>query len=605
MTNLIFGVDKNGGPTKSPLFTDAQVGQMNQAPGTAGAVTVDADGQTLRGPGGVVTSVSTGGNSTPTIAKLLQMLALTGAVGTIYYVSSTGNDSADGLTQATAWATVAKVNASNFAPGDAVLFEGGKTFAGTTLTPASGGSPTGNLYFGSYGTGKATISTPAGRGAYVLNKRNITLDNLIFDGGVSASNGYDGVYVENTVAGTRKPGVKLFGLEVMGYGHCGIQCWGSHPTKANGFSGLTIDGCYVHDCTANCSDYEGGITTWGLYGQATYGYSNIGTTIRNCIVTACSGKVGKVVSGNGITVDSDCNALIEYCYANGNGGNGTGSVAIWFADCINSTIQFCEAAFQHTGNTQDGDGFDLDDGCVGCVIQYCYAHDNDGVGVLVYQPAPSGTYIAANNTVRYCVIANNNRKLTTAVKGEIVIGNTSSSLMQGIRVHNNTVYSSYSTAGALTIYGTNITSAGLLANVHNNLFYTASASQWNIYTTGNPTGVTIAGNAYWAPSNAVRFSWNGSTYTSCAAFRTGTSQETISAAAAYTNTDPLLPSIASALTTAGYKPNLMGQFKSGVGSPLRGTAKDIAALYSIDAGQFDFFGGGLPASSRDIGAFQA
>src|SRR6266704_2134725 len=45
-----------------------------------------------------------------------------------YYVSASGNDSADGRTTQTAWKTIARVNAKNFDPGDRVLFQGGKTF---------------------------------------------------------------------------------------------------------------------------------------------------------------------------------------------------------------------------------------------------------------------------------------------------------------------------------------------------------------------------------------------------------------------------------------------------------------------------------------------
>jgi len=48
-----------------------------------------------------------------------------------YYVSPGGSDAADGLSPASAWKTVAPVNAKDFAPGDQVLFQGGSTFNGT------------------------------------------------------------------------------------------------------------------------------------------------------------------------------------------------------------------------------------------------------------------------------------------------------------------------------------------------------------------------------------------------------------------------------------------------------------------------------------------
>ncbi|NIM52341.1 MAG: hypothetical protein GTO22_24370, partial [Gemmatimonadales bacterium] len=47
-----------------------------------------------------------------------------------YHVSPGGNDSNPG-TQAKPWRSIAKVNSMDFGPGDRVLFEAGKTFAGT------------------------------------------------------------------------------------------------------------------------------------------------------------------------------------------------------------------------------------------------------------------------------------------------------------------------------------------------------------------------------------------------------------------------------------------------------------------------------------------
>jgi hypothetical protein len=45
--------------------------------------------------------------------------------GETYYVSPTGNDNADGLTPATAWASLGKVNAATFSPGSQILFARG------------------------------------------------------------------------------------------------------------------------------------------------------------------------------------------------------------------------------------------------------------------------------------------------------------------------------------------------------------------------------------------------------------------------------------------------------------------------------------------------
>jgi hypothetical protein len=68
-----------------------------------------------------------------------------------YYVSNTGSDSAAGTSTATAWKTVAKVNAAQLNNGDQVLFLRGGTWR-EMLSPTVS-----NLYFGAYGTGARPI----------------------------------------------------------------------------------------------------------------------------------------------------------------------------------------------------------------------------------------------------------------------------------------------------------------------------------------------------------------------------------------------------------------------------------------------------------------
>jgi len=75
-----------------------------------------------------------------------------------YYVSNTGNNSANGLTPETAWQTItAKINGGTFAPDDIIGLKGGDTFRETLIPPNAGtaGHP---ITVTSYGTGKAIIS---------------------------------------------------------------------------------------------------------------------------------------------------------------------------------------------------------------------------------------------------------------------------------------------------------------------------------------------------------------------------------------------------------------------------------------------------------------
>ena len=74
----------------------------------------------------------------------------------IYYVKNGGNDANTGLSDGQAWATIAKVNASSFNPGDQILFKKGSTW-NETLTVTSSGVGGNPIIFGAYDTGAAPI----------------------------------------------------------------------------------------------------------------------------------------------------------------------------------------------------------------------------------------------------------------------------------------------------------------------------------------------------------------------------------------------------------------------------------------------------------------
>jgi parallel beta-helix repeat protein len=78
-----------------------------------------------------------------TIKIVLPLLAFAWAGASeaaTYYVRNGGNDSADGRTHATAWASLGKVNGFNFAPGDVVLLHEGSRFVGTVTVDWPGTS---------------------------------------------------------------------------------------------------------------------------------------------------------------------------------------------------------------------------------------------------------------------------------------------------------------------------------------------------------------------------------------------------------------------------------------------------------------------------------
>ena len=68
-----------------------------------------------------------------------------------YYVSTSGNNSNTGLTEASSWQTISKINSFNFALNDVILFKRGDIFYGSITILQH------NLTYGAYGTGAKPI----------------------------------------------------------------------------------------------------------------------------------------------------------------------------------------------------------------------------------------------------------------------------------------------------------------------------------------------------------------------------------------------------------------------------------------------------------------
>lgn len=107
-----------------------------------------------------------------------------------FYVDNAGSDAANGLTPATAWQTVAKVNGTTLTAGQSVGFKRGGTWRETLTVPSSGsaGSP---ITFAAYSTG----ANPVLSGGTVLNTSGYVLatlsDTAIFNPGDAGSQSTD------------------------------------------------------------------------------------------------------------------------------------------------------------------------------------------------------------------------------------------------------------------------------------------------------------------------------------------------------------------------------------------------------------------------------
>jgi len=93
-------------------------------------------------------------------AQILGPIVSGGKQCCTYYVDPSGSDSANGLTPATAWQTIAKVNGTTLTPGQSVGFARGGVWR-EQLTPGQSGTAGSPITFGAYGSGATPILTGA------------------------------------------------------------------------------------------------------------------------------------------------------------------------------------------------------------------------------------------------------------------------------------------------------------------------------------------------------------------------------------------------------------------------------------------------------------
>ena len=89
---------------------------------------------------------------------ILSLFILQSSFATNYYVANAGNDSNNGLTPATAWQTLSKVNSSTFNAGDSILLNRGDNWI-ERLSLASSGSAGNPIIVSVYGVGVRPVIT--------------------------------------------------------------------------------------------------------------------------------------------------------------------------------------------------------------------------------------------------------------------------------------------------------------------------------------------------------------------------------------------------------------------------------------------------------------
>lgn len=334
----------------------------------------------------------------------------TAALGTTYFVSSSGNDAASGTAPRSAWRSIARVNAQTFVPGDKVRFRGTETFSGNLyLDRDDAGTPANPVVISSYGSGRATINAGDGNGLFVYNAAGLVVRDLNFVGaGTETNTGHGIVFFADQPGALKYDYIRIDRARVSGFLQGGVIIGADNKQTHTGYRDVRITRVVSN------GNGDSGIQ---LYGRAsnpsTRACANADVYIGYSKVYSNRGKPNKGTNtGNGIVLGGVNGAVIERSLAYDNGElndfGGGGPVGIWAYDANNVTIQYNEAYSNKTGSNKDGGGFDLDGGVSNSVMQYNYSHDNEGAGFLLGQYRGAGPF--TGNTVRYNISENDGRK---------------------------------------------------------------------------------------------------------------------------------------------------------------------------------------------------
>ena len=293
---------------------------------------------------------------------------------TFYVDPTAGDDKNVGTRENAAWRTLARASREIFEPGAKVLLRRGAAW---------------NEPFKL--RGRARADKPILLGAYGKGPRPR------ISGGETHA-----ITAEEPISGWRISGLELTSTNDLNPtrkingGTCGVFLNQEEPCE-----GLTIENCVIHDTSGpgiyllatgepkpvfkdvvieHCTIFNAscGIQFWAHPSYGTEFFTNF--RVAHCVTHD--------IGGDGIAPFCGRDGVIEYCtaYRTGLGVDPSdhSPVAIWYAWAKNCVIQCCEAYDNHTGGRgADGGGFDLDGGCIDCVLQYNYSHDNDGAGYLI------------------------------------------------------------------------------------------------------------------------------------------------------------------------------------------------------------------------------
>jgi hypothetical protein len=389
-----------------------------------------------------------------------------------YYVDSvTGNDSSPG-TESAPWKSLAKVNRTEFHPGDHILFKSGAVWTGQ-LWPKGSGAADHPIVIEKYGGNTLPVINGAGTeedAVKLKNQEYWEVGSLEITNSGSTSGKRRGVHVIADNIGELHH-IYLRNLTIHDVNgslddkvNGGIHYNAIGDSKPSRFIDLRIEGNHVYHVDRS------GIFGWSTHWIRSKWYPSLGVVIRNNVLDD--------IGGDGIVNVATDGAIVEYnVVSRASQRSQNYNVGIWPWSADNTIVQFNEVYGTH--GMHDAEGFDSDWNSRNTVIQYNYSHDNDGGFLLICNDGTQGPEYSAGNVgtiVRYNISQNDHGrgiKLSGPVKNTLI--------------YNNTIYVGKNENSDVVIH-TDWTGWASDTYFYNNIFYVEGKGRIGYGVTGHDDG---------------------------------------------------------------------------------------------------------------------
>ena len=420
--------------------------------GTGGQIQVAAEPVAVEGDAETVQKVDVMQSDEPAAAD---------TSGKVYYVDAVnGSDDNDGLSKETPFLSLNKVNSLTLEPGDYVLLKRGCVWNGF-LRPQGSGSDEAPIVIGMYGEdgAKPLINGNGEVHATVelVNNSNMVVRNLEV---TNFSDKYEDFRIGILVT-AKEQAIKNVTISNNYVHHVHSVMWRNAGHDYHWYGGIIFnDEFAVLEADAvtqeNILIENNRVEHVSSTGIATKCHSQ-NAVIRNNIVNNAK--------GDGIIMAQGWDGIVErnIAYTCGFSDIGEAWVNIWLIGTENAKMQYNESYDCRASN--DGQGFDMDNTCINCIMQYNYSHDNYGGFLLL-----NCLYGHYGSIVRYNISQNDAGNLFTwALPDQAERTNMA-------EIYNNTIYTTKQINKIFYLWKYS-KPLGVLGTCKNNIFYILGSSQ--------------------------------------------------------------------------------------------------------------------------------